>query len=87
MELLSTIYCATEVWTSKDCQEVQESARTNQTEEGKGVSSATDDKGIQEGRKDEKGGKTSQKMKEIRLSVNDGILVRDRYFGHLVEIY
>ncbi len=42
---------------------------------------------IQEGSKDEKGGTTSQKEKEIRLSVKDGCLVRDGYYGHLVEMY
>ena len=72
MEVLSTIYCTAEVWTSKDSQKVQESTRTNQPEEGKGVSSATDGKQIQEGSKDEKGGKSRQKEKEIRLSVKDG---------------
>ena len=72
MQVLSTIYCATEGWTSKDCQEVQESTRTNQPEEGKGVSSATDGKQIQEGSKDEKGEKSRQKEKEIELSVKDG---------------
>ena len=77
MEVLSTIYCAAEVWMSKDCQEVQESTRTNQPEEGKGVSSATDGKRIQEGSKDEKGEKSSQKEKEIGLSVKDGCYVRD----------
>ncbi len=87
MEVLSTIYCATEVWTSKDCQEVQESPRNNQPEEGKGVSSATDGKRIREGSKDEKEGTKSQKEKEIGLSVKDGWLVRDGYFGHLVEMY
>ena len=72
IKVLSTIYCTAEVWMSKECQEVQESTRTNQAEEAKDVSSATDGRQIQEGSKDETSGKSRQKAKEIRLSVKDG---------------
>ncbi len=34
-----------------------------------------------------KKGKTSQKDKEIGLSVKDGSWLRDGYFGHLVQMY
>ena len=72
MEVLSTIYCTTEVWTSNDSPKVQESTRTNQAEEAKDVSSATDGRQIQEGSKDETGAKLRQKEKELGLSVKDG---------------
>ena len=57
MEVVSTIYCTAQDWASEECQEDQEPTRTNQTKEGKGICSAADGQGIQEGGKGERGEK------------------------------
>ena len=90
MEVLSPIYCTTEDWTSKECQEDQESTRTNQIKEGKGICSEADGQRIQEGSKDERGKKywgKKAKRELNRTECKQWLLGQGWIFGHLVEMY